>query len=205
MKRIIAALASAGVIGFGGIAAAEPNIDKAIDAAIACRSIGADADRLACLDAAATSLEAARSGVALRKAEKKQKKKADELAQFGLRGADREIEEEADVEEALEASTTETADEFGAEGIFQARHARLDKKLSEIAATSTKITLNSRRQATLYLDNGQIWRQLSADNRMLTATDKSDPYPVVIKRSAFGNYTATVVGIDRTIRVSRIK
>ena len=149
------------------------------------------------------SLDAARNKLSLQKAEKKDKN-TDQVTQFGLHAADEEQEAEEDAERT-ETAKTETVEEFGAEGVFVERHAKLDKKLREITATTTKIDVNARREATIFLDNGQVWRQLASDNNTLTVTDKTGPYEVVIKRSAFGNYVATVAGIGRSIRVRRVK
>lgn len=194
MKRILAMLAGASAL--SGAALAKSDLESAIEAALACRGIAGDAERLSCLDAAAGSLQSARDKLVAGKADKSEGL----LARFGLRGDgdDDEVEDDA-------VPNVETVEDFGAEGIFAERHAKLEEKLDEIDGTVTSIRLNSRREATLYLDNGQVWRQVSADDKMLTASDKDDPYPVTIKRSAFGAYIAKVSGLNRSIRVRRIK
>lgn len=192
----VAACVAAGLL--GGAAAAEADLEAAINAAVACRAISSDGERLSCLDAAAGGLEAARNELIANKEDKKEGM----LARFGLAGDgdDDDKNEDKDNRPVI----VETVADFGAEGIYEERHAKLEKKLKEITATTTKITI-TRKRATLYLDNGQVWRQLDADNKVLTLTDKTDPYPVEIGRSAFGAYMAKVGGINRTIRVRRIK
>lgn len=198
MKRILAMLAGASAL--SGAALAQSDLESAIEAALACRGIAGDAERLSCLDAAAGSLQSARDKLVADKAGKSEGL----LARFGLRGDDDEEDKVED--EARGAPKAETVEEFGAEGIFAERHAKLEEKLDEIEGTVTRIVINSRKEATLYLDNGQVWRQQAADNKILTATDKDDSYPVTIKRSTFGSYIAKVGGgLNRSIRVRRIK
>ncbi len=198
MKNLLAGLAAIVAAGLGGVAAAQSDLESAINAAVECRSIADNGARLTCLDTAAGALAAARDKLVSAKTEKKH----DLLADFGLRGGD---DEDKEAEKTGKKSRMkETVEEFGAEGIYEERQARLDDKLKEITATTTKITV-SHNEATLYLDNGQVWRQLSADNKVLTYTEKTEAYPVEIKRSAFGAYTATVKGLNRSIKVRRIK
>ncbi len=180
----------------GGTALADASsLDKAVDQAISCREIAEEAARLACLDEAVAGLAAAKGRVAEDRAEEKAKKEKKKLADFGLRGDDKDGGD-------LIARTPE---EFGGETVPEVREAMEAKRLKEITGTATSIKLNALKVATLYLDNGQVWRQLESDSITIPHISAKKSYGVTIKRGAMGNYMATIEGLPRSIRVTRVK
>ena len=184
----------AGGLGFGlaGGALAASSVEKAIEDAMACRSIAEDAARLACFDGAIAGIDAAKIARAEEAAEKKAAKEKKKKDDFGLKG--REVVVMAD-----------TAENFGGEAVPEIRAAQEEKRLKEIAAMATSIKVNSLKQATLTLDNGQVWKQLESDTVSLSPPKDGKTYAVTIKRGTMGNYMATVEGNSRAIRVTRIK
>jgi hypothetical protein len=195
MKRLFAVVPAAFIFGFAGAAAAESDLEEAIEAAIACRDIAADGDRLACLDAAAGALSSARERLVQEKADRKRGL----LADFGLRGDDDEDDEED------KPRVKETEADFGAEDVPELRAEREEEQLDEVVATATSITVNSLNEATIHLANGQVWRQLESDSTVIPRPKKGQSYAVVIRRAAMGSYLATIEGMRRPLRVRRLK
>lgn len=187
---LIGMLAFGAAFGIFGPAFAASPVDEAIDKALACRDVADNIERLACFDGAVAGVENAK---ALRAAEVKEKKAAKEKKKkedFGLRGQDVVV-------------MADTEENFGGEAVPEIRAAQDEKRLKEISATATSIKVNSLKQATLVLDNGQVWKQLESDNVSIQSAKAGKT--VTIKRAAMGNYMATVEGSARAIRVTRIK
>lgn len=171
--------------------AASP-VEKAIDAAMACRTMSDNAQRLACFDAAMGGIETAKAEETTRFAEKKAAKEKKKKDDFGLRGNDVLVMDN-------------TPENFGGEAVPEIRAAQEEKRLKAITATATSIKVNSLKQATLTLDNGQVWKQLEADTESLPRQADGKSYAVTIKRATMGNYMATIEELHRTIRVTRVK
>jgi hypothetical protein len=172
--------------------AASP-VEKAIDAALACRAIADSAERLACFDGAVAGLDGARAEQTARIQEKKAAKEKKKKEDFGLKG-DKEVIVMADTEE-----------NFGGEAVPEIRAAQEEKRLKTVTLTATNIRVNSLKQATLTFDNGQVWKQLESDSETLPVIKQGKSYAVTIKRGAMGNYMATIEDLNRSIRVTRVK
>jgi hypothetical protein len=184
-------------IGIAACAAAAPAlaaspIEKAIDAAMACRAMTDNAQRLACFDAAMGGIETAKAEETTRVAEKKAAKEKKKKDDFGLRGNDVIV-------------MADTEENFGGEAVPEIRAAQEEKRLKAITANATTIKVNSLKQATLTLDNGQVWKQLESDTESLPQRADGKSYPVTIKRATMGNYMLTIEELHRTIRVTRVK
>ncbi len=190
MNRML--LLSIIALGAAAPARAASPVDEAIDRALACRGVSGDAARLACFDAAVAGVENAKAlraaEAAAKKAAKEQKKKED----FGLKGANVVV-------------MADTEENFGGEAVPEIRAAQEERRLKSITAVATTININSLKQATLTLDNGQIWKQLESDDQTLPRTSDGKSYGVTIKRSAMGNYMAVIEDLHRSIRVTRVK
>lgn len=185
MNRLIAKSFFAALAALAPLcAAAKDKGSQAISSAIECRSLSADAERLACYDAAIDGLAAARAQADASSQARKEN--------FGLPQQDGD-----------QPRVTETPADFGAEDVPELRADREKDRLSSITATTTKITINSLNVATFYLDNGQVWRQLGSDD--VVYRGKKDPQSVEIKRGALANYMLKVDGFARPLRVQRIK
>ncbi|MEQ1930583.1 MAG: hypothetical protein ABL957_08620 [Parvularculaceae bacterium] len=194
MKRLILVgiLSLGASLGAVAPSLAASSVDKAIDAALACRTVADNAARLACFDGAVAGVDSAKAERSAELQEKKVAKEKKKREDFGLKGGDVVV-------------MADTEENFGGEAVPEIRAAQDEKRLKTITATATSIKVNSIKQATLVLDNGQVWKQLESDDENLGHPKDGKPYTVTIKRATFGNYMATVEELNRTIRVTRVK
>ena len=176
---------------FASAAAAQPNETEAVDDAIACLNITDDGERLSCLEKAAKTLQVTR----IVREEEAAAAKENEKANFGLAGVDDKAPDQV----------AETADDFGAENIPEVRREKENKRLKSINAKIVEIRLNRIGDATVYLENGQVWRQLDSDNKKLVFGNSDRLLTAKVKRGIMGNYMLIVNELRRTIRVERIK
>ena len=174
-------------------AAAQPTESEAVDAAIACRDITDDLERLACLDSATETLVVTR----IVREEAVKEKKREERTFFGL-GKPKQKDEEI-------RPVTETPEDFGGEYLPENLKKRDETRLREITSKVAEFRVNQFGKVTVTLENGQIWRQLDSDNKHLILSKKRKLYTAKVKRARFGNYMLTVKELRRTIRVRRIK
>ncbi len=187
LSAILAALFAAQIA--TAAAAAQPSETEAVDDAIACLRIEGDADRLACLENAAKTLQVTR----IVREEEAAAAEENEKANFGLPG-------DSDPERVAEAP-----EEFGDESVPDIRRDKDGKRIKSINAKIVEIRVNSLGTATVSLENGQVWRQLDSDDKRLHFGNSDRLLTAKVKRSVFGNYMMTVNELHRTIRVRRIK
>jgi len=174
-------------------ASAQGNATDAVSETIACLEIADDTKRLECLDAGAKTLKSTRITFEEETVQNQEK----ERSHFGLSGSQGE--------DRADAGEFETPDEFGSEAIPEKRKERDNKRLKRLTAKIVEIKISPYDKVTLLLENGQIWRQLSADDHVLRFSRDGRLYTAVVKRSIMGNYLLTVKELKRTIRVRRIK
>lgn len=194
-RKIVVSGAVLGIfctIGLSG-AGAQPTESEAVDAAIACRDIKDDLERLACLDRATETLVVTR----IVREEAIAEKKREERTFFGL-GKPKQKDEDNPL-------VTETPEEFGGEYLPENLKKRDEKRLKEITSKVAEFRVNQFGKVTVTLENGQVWRQLNSDNKRLILSRKGKLYTAKVKRARFGNYMLTVNELRRTIRVRRIK
>ena len=169
-------------------AAAQPSETEAVDSAIACLQIADDGERLKCLDAAAKTLSVTR----IVREEQAAQIEENERKSFGLNGNDL-------------ADASDTPENFGSENIDEVRREKEAKRLKSIQSKVVEFSINSLKVATVSLENGQVWRQLDSDDKVLRFGKKDRLYTAKVKRGAMGNYMLTVEELHTTIRVRRIK
>ena len=73
----------------------------------------------------------------------------------------------------------------------------------QFEASVSDIAFAPRGEAIVTLADGQVWRQLSSDDRSLRERDAERAERAVIKRGALGSYRMTIEPSGRTIRVRR--
>ncbi|SNT68419.1 hypothetical protein SAMN06297382_0921 [Amphiplicatus metriothermophilus] len=195
MKPLMAGEILICVLLTGSALAQEPPMEKAIEEVLACIAIASDEQRLACLDAAAARLARAKAEAVQQKTADAAFSRSDIAPENNEAGAPREVV----------GTVTQSIEEFGAESVHELRAEKKKESLREITAAATSIHLNSRRRATIYLQNGQVWRQLDSDSAFHGHVTPNRSYVVTIKRAALGSYIAKVEGFSRPIRVKRIK
>lgn len=191
--KVPAGVSAAICVSMLSVALAQPSEAEAVDAAIACRDISDDLERLSCLDAATETLVVTR--IVREKAI--EEKKREERTFFGL-GKRKEKDDR-------DPMVAETPEEFGGEYLPENIKKREEKRLKEITAKIAEFRINPYGKVTVTLENGQVWRQLDSDGKTLYLSKKGKLYTAKVKRATFGNYLLTVEELRRTIRVRRIK
>ncbi len=74
-------------------------------------------------------------------------------------------------------------------------------EIEGIQASISKIEKSSRGQRTLYLDNGQVWRQVGSSSQpRLKPGDK-----ITIERGALGSFVLKPADSNRSMRVRRLR
>ena len=136
-----------------------------------------------------------------------------------LEGATREIaatrvrRQTAEEDSAADAAGPELAGEdaseedlFGAENLEAVKKAKTDKRRAKrLTQKVVEFRVNSRKEITAVLENGQVWRQLSSDSKTLPLGNSNRLFTVTIKKGAMGNYMMKINEPKQTIRVRRIK
>jgi len=149
-----------------------------------CTAIAQPAPRLACYDALAPKLHAATANTP------EDLSKQDRTSLFGL-----------DLSNLFGARTPQ---QFGAERLPQQPNAAASapEAVDSITAGVTEYSFNPLGRFVVFLDNGQIWRQLDADTgRAIFASGNM----VTISRGAFGSYNLRLVGQNALFKVRRVK
>lgn len=88
---------------------------------------------------------------------------------------------------------------------FQKEKKKTSKVNNTLASKVIEIAENKRGKYVVILENGQIWRQLSADTDKLRVPKDASGIGVTIKRKALGAHVLFLETGKRSIRVERIK
>jgi hypothetical protein len=78
------------------------------------------------------------------------------------------------------------------------------QSLDSITAVATDVAFNALGRFTVFLDNGQIWQQLSSDPDT-ARFPHGDKAKVTISRGALGSYNLQIEGLTRAFKVKRVK
>jgi hypothetical protein len=78
-------------------------------------------------------------------------------------------------------------------------------ELSYITATVVEFAKTPRGKALFVLDNGQVWRQLDADDTRVLEPDPGKPMKVKIEMGFLENYNLIIEGRNPLVRVRRLK
>lgn len=149
-------------------------------ALLECRNITDAADRLDCFDKLAGSL--------------------DEQA---VLAAQEQAPEPGD-EEAAPVLTAEQS--FGLEDLPSEQKKKREEKTESLTASVVDIGRNGRGKYVIILENGQVWRQLTADtSKLRVPRSGAEGISVEIKRKMFGAHMLSLDGDNRSIKVERIK
>lgn len=184
LHRLVIA-AAAGALAATGAALAQSDQNAAADAAIACLDIESVEDRLACLESAAKELKATR----VRRETAEESAAADALAT-----------------PVVAAEDASEEDRFGAEALASTKKAVREKdRATRLVSKVVEFRVNQVGDITAVLENGQVWRQLSADSTVIHLPNKDKVFTVTIKRGPIGNYMMKINEMNRSIRVRRIK
>jgi hypothetical protein len=100
-----------------------------------------------------------------------------------------------------------TPEQFGKERTPEAQAAREaeEREVESISAGVREVSFTLSGHFIVFLDNGQVWRQLQGDSDR--AHFKSDPKEnrVTISRGALGSYNLSINGSGKIFKVTRVK
>ena len=78
-------------------------------------------------------------------------------------------------------------------------------EITAITATVVDFARTPRGAAMFVLDNGQIWRQLDADDTRIREPQSGKPMKVMIEVGFLGSFNLTIDGGNQVIKVMRLK
>lgn len=185
----------------GGVALAADEARSSTDAFMKCARIANDVQRLSCYDRLATelielghsSLDVASAGSGSPATVAEQSEAAPASAAAG----DSAPEAPSVSTGGGAAAVAATEQGFGLERVEEAQ----DKDVKMIQSRYVGDFTGWDGKTTFPLENGQVWQQIES-GRM--AWNASNPM-ITIKRGFMGSYMLSVEGVNKTVRVKRIK
>ena len=177
--------------------------DDVLSAMVKCANTSGKAARLKCFDAASPALRALFIAPGLQGS----------LPQAAAPASSgRQAAEQNDSTFGLDfggrKSPQTTPEEFGSETVAAptpAPEAARPKEVDEIQARVTDYATTSLGKVIVFLDNGQVWRQMESDPSTLRLRQNPSDNTVVIKRGAFGSYSLIANKHGALIKVQRTK
>jgi hypothetical protein len=103
------------------------------------------------------------------------------------------------------SSEPTTPEQFGKERTVQAQAAREREEIDSISAGVTEVAFTPVGQFIVFLDNGQVWRQLQGESDRAHFRSNPKDNKVTVSRGAFGSYNLAINGSDRIFKVTRVK
>jgi hypothetical protein len=199
MNRMIFAAACSAAISFQiGTAAASPR-DDVLSGMQKCAGVADDKSRLACYDALVRPAQEAMARPPAPGEASQPPTKEEQKSWFGF-----------DVGGLFNASPEEqkTPQQFGAENLPSTRQKveQAEQEVDSITAGVTEYAFTPFGKFIVFLDNGQIWRQLqgdTGDKPMFHKNPKDNK--VTIERGLIGSYNLMVNDSTRSYKVERIK
>ena len=184
-------------VGLGGIVHAQEVSNQAKDTSVqdvlACRSLVSNSERLACLDQALHALE---------RAFPIEKLSTQEQLELAVR-----VEEQTQkAAEKVFGQTIKQQESILSEGAAKKQSvSKVEQKneLKQIASRVANVEMTPVNKAIVYLDNGQVWKQLEADDYVLRVKPSIGKHAIV-KKKMLGGYTLRI-GNKRAFRVTRVK
>jgi hypothetical protein len=101
-----------------------------------------------------------------------------------------------------------TPEQFGKERTDQAQAARAaeeQREIDSISAGVTEVAYTPFGQFIVFLDNGQVWRQLQGDADRARFKSNARDNRVTISHGALGSYNLTMNGSGKVYKVTRVK
>jgi hypothetical protein len=169
----------------GAARAAEPQ--ATFEAMEKCGRVQDPAQRLACYDGLMPRVRAALA------AGPEALSREDQTSLFGL-----------DFSGLFGSSEATTPEQFGADNLPRPEPAPgAARPIESISATVTEHASTPTGKFIVFLDNGQVWRQLQSDTG--TARFKNRDNKVLISRGMLGSYELQLNGSNKTFKVNRVK
>lgn len=177
--------------------------DEALAAALACRETSDARERLACLDRTLDTLARLRPELVATPSPATAGR-APDAADAADPLVSRAQPARADPAQTPSAPDADAPEPFGAEDLPENRQWR-DDGPREIQTRALRIDTSPRGSLIFTLENGHVWRQISADSAAPYIRRSDDGYAVTIRRAAFGSYRLKIEGVRQSIRVRRIE
>lgn len=100
-----------------------------------------------------------------------------------------------------------TPQQFGAERTPQTQQKveQAQKEVDSISAGVTEYSFTFDKKFIVFLDNGQVWRQLQADTALAHFHHLATDNRVTIERGVMGSYNLTINDSEETFKVTRLK
>jgi hypothetical protein len=165
---------------FSAVQAADPT-QEALSEIVRCAGITDAGERLKCFDAAAPNAKKAL-------AEHEAQEKRGILDWFGFSRPRKPVTKPEEFGKPQPPSPTLPGGE-----------------ITQIKATVIEFALTPRGKALWVLDNGQVWRQLDADDTRVLAPDPGKPMKVTIEIGFLESYNLLIEGRNGLIKVRRLK
>jgi hypothetical protein len=180
---------------FSGAVHADPREDL-LQAMSKCTSITDDKARLSCYDAAAPRVHDVLNvpPPALSTPPTKEEEKS--WFGFNLDGLFGSSEKEQTTPQQFGAETTPQVEK---------KVENAEQQVDSINAGVTDYSYTIDQKFVVFLDNGQIWRQLQGDSDVAHFHRVPTDNTVTIDRGLIGSYNLTINGSDRTFKVTRLK
>ena len=197
------------LLAFSGPAAAQAGGDALLRALSGCAGVADGPARLACYDRLAPQVKAALAAPApavaatpaapaqpAAVAAKQAPAKEEQESWFGF-----------DMGDLFGSSpkTQTTPAEFGSEQTAAAQKKARTQEIDSITAGLTDYAMTPFGKFVVFLDNGQIWRQIQGDSDVAHFRRNAKDNKVEISRGLLGSYNLQIVGSERTYKVERVK
>lgn len=170
--------------------------DTPVQALLSCAEIEAEAARLACQDAALADLAAALEAGDIRVV-REDRSQGGVLAGLGGLFNREGSGDEADAESQAREETLED----GAVAVYDP-----DGEIDEVRGLGvSRVTANRFDRLTVYLENGQVWRQTSNERVPAPDDDEIDSLTAEIDSGLFGSYFMELSHNNRRFRAERVR
>jgi len=106
------------------------------------------------------------------------------------------------------SSAPSTPEQFGKERTERAQAARAaeeQREIDSISAGVTEFAYTPFGQFIVFLDNGQVWRQLQGDADRAHFKSNARDNRVTVSRGALGSYNLSINGSGKIYKVTRVK
>lgn len=125
---------------------------------------------------------------------------------FGLFGGGKDKDAADAVAAQPAAPPPSQVEAFGANRLprTETESAGKPKEISSIRSTITDYAYTPFDRIIVFLENGQVWRQLDGDAKKLRLR-KGQTYVAEVKKAALGSFNLAIDGVDGFVKVTRIK